>query len=159
VRADASETDTEGLGDAMVGIGIDHISIARRLPIDGGTLGHVIARLQAEASGTELRWSLGERGSCEVDVPFARGQVGGAGFVTAARLWDVTHTSCAKVRVSLVRCKEAQESQLEFHPAEAITEWWSARLPAYLDLAHAALEELAQELLFQHTRVLHELAG
>jgi hypothetical protein len=158
VRADASETDTEGLDDAMVGIGIDHISITRRLPIEGSSLGRVLARLQAETSGNQVRWNLGERGSCELDVTFARGQAGATRFVTSARLWDPANTSCATVAVSLATC-EGHESQLEIHPAEAIGEWWTVRLPAYLDLAHAALEELAQELLFQHTRVLDDLAG
>jgi hypothetical protein len=149
----------------MVGIGIDHISIARRLPIGADALAPVLARLRAETSGTTLRWNLGERGSCGVEVTFTR-KINGAGlngagtggFVSSASLSATGHDGSATVVVSLVGC-DSQESQLEFHPATTIGDWWAAHLPAYLDLANAALEELAQELLYQHTRVRAEQAG
>jgi hypothetical protein len=115
----------------------------------------VIARLRAETSGSTLGWNLGERGSCELNVAFANRS---GTFVTSARLWDPSRASYATVDVTLAPY-DTHESLLEFHPAEAIGEWWSSRLPAYLDLAHAALEELAQELLFQHTRVRDDLAS
>jgi hypothetical protein len=149
----------------MVGIGIDHISIARRLPIEASELAPVLARLRAETSGSTLRWNLGERGSCDVEVTFTRpvngsgpNRAGTGGFVSSASLSAPGCDENATVAVSLVGC-DAQESQLEFHPATPIGDWWAAHLPAYLDLAHAALEELAQELLYQHTRVRAERAG
>jgi hypothetical protein len=146
----------------MVGIGIDQISITRRLPIEGETLGHVLARLRAETCGTTLRWSLGERGSCEFDLRFDRDvlDADGAriGYESTALLWDPAGCSPATVTVTLLGCDDG-ESQLDFVPGEALGTWWTAHLAAYLDLAHAALEELAQELLFQATRVRDELAG
>jgi hypothetical protein len=146
----------------MVGIGIDQISITRRLPIEGSTLGHVLARLRAETCGTTLRWSLGDRGSCEFDLRFDRQVLDGNGAVlgyeSTAALWDPAGCSPATISVRLVGCED-DESQLEFHPAEDIGVWWTAHLAGYLDLAHAALEELAQELLFQAARVRDELAG
>jgi hypothetical protein len=146
----------------MVGIGIDDISITRRLPIEAATLGHVLARLRAEACGTTLRWSLGERGSCEFDLRFAnevRAADGEAiGYSSTALLRDPAGCSPAVVTVTLAGC-ENDESQLDFVPGEDLGVWWTAHLAAYLDLAHAALEELSQELLFQATRVRDELAG
>ena len=144
----------------MVGIGIDHISIARRLPIEADALAPVLERLRAETSGTTLRWNLGERGSCDVAVTFAR-MVNGAGpggFVSSASLSAPDCTGSATVVVSLVGC-DSEESQLEFHPAAPIGDWWAAHLPVYLDIANAAVEELAQELLYQHARVRVERAG
>jgi hypothetical protein len=143
----------------MVGIGTDEISITRRLPIERDALAPVLARLRAETSGTILVWGLGERGSCELDVtfpcPVARGAVG---FATKGRLCDPERASIAPIVVSLVACSGA-EAELAFHPAESVGGWWSTHLPQYLDLAHAAMEELAQELLFQHARVREELAS
>jgi hypothetical protein len=113
----------------MVGIGIDHISITRRLPIDAGVLPAVVAGVGAGNGGPT---PAGGRG--------VSGRGGKAESVT------VTATACAP-----------GESELEIHPASPVAQWWEARLAAYLDLAYAALEELAQELLYQHARVLDEL--
>jgi hypothetical protein len=140
----------------MVGIGIDHISITRRLPIDAGMLGHVLGRLRAETSGTTVSWNLGERGSCDLDVSFRAGGEPPV-YASNATLHNRDRTASAAVTVTLAGCAMG-EAQLEVHPSGSVGEWWSARLGAYLDLAHAALEELAQELLYQHARVQDELA-
>jgi hypothetical protein len=145
----------------MVGIGIDQISITRRLPIEGDVLEHVLDRLRAEACGTTLRWSLGERGTCEFDLRFDRKVLDAdgtpIGYESTSALWDTAGCSPATITVTLVGCED-HESQLDFVPGETLGAWWTAHLAAYLDLAHAALEELAQELLFQATRVRDELA-
>jgi hypothetical protein len=143
----------------MVGIGTNEISITRRIPIEPDALAPVLARLRAETSGSVLTWSLGERGSCEIDVTFRYPMPAGCvGFATTGRLRDPQGIAVAPIMVSLVACG-ARESELAFHPAEPVAGWWSSHIPQYLDLAHAAVEELAQELLFQHTRVREELAG
>ncbi|MCU1426151.1 MAG: hypothetical protein JWL83_151 [Actinomycetia bacterium] len=140
----------------MVGIGIDHISVARRLPIDAEQLARVVARLRLDAATPTVRWSLGDRGTCEVDTAFAPfAHEGGLGFTTTALLWDPEQCGFASLDVTLVPC-DPRESQLELHPSEAIGDWWTSRIPAYLDLAHAALEELAQELLWQQSRLADE---
>jgi hypothetical protein len=142
----------------MVGIGTDHIELTRRLPIDGGSLADVLARLRAETSGTILRWNLGARGSCEIDVSFSGRPAEGIGFTTSAKFWGPGRVAGASVQVVLVACED-DESQLEFHPAATVGDWWCDHISAFLDLAHAALEELAQELLWQHARVRDELAS
>ena len=58
-----------------------------------------------------------------------------------------------------IALKEAEFAVPVLSPAEAVAGWWSSHISQYLDLAHAALEELAQELLFQHARVREELAS
>jgi hypothetical protein len=145
----------------MVGIGIDHISITRILPIEPAAIGHVLARLRAETSGTTARWNLGDRGGCDLEVTFARvGDLdcGEPAFVSTAALWNPRRDACVKVSVSLAPCEE-RESELTLHPEHTLGEWFAVNLAAYLDLAHAAIEELAQELLYQQTRVRDELAG
>jgi hypothetical protein len=137
----------------MVGISVDHISITRRLPVDPAALGAVLARLRGETSGVTARWTLGGRGTCEVDVTFtslARDEH--AVFASAAMLWDPNRTQFATLDVTLSPC-DGDESLLELVPAEPIGAWWHEHLSEYLDLAHAAVEELAQELLWQYSRV------
>ena len=140
----------------MVGIGIDHISITRRMPIDAGMLAAVLARLRAETSGTIASWGLGERGSCDLDVTFRAAGTRSTAFETAAVLWNPSRNASAPVTVTASVC-EAGESQLEIHPASPVGDWWRVHSGAYVDLAHAALEELAQEMLYQHARVRDEL--
>jgi hypothetical protein len=139
----------------MVDLGIDHISITRRLPIAPGALDAVVTRLRYENGGSTARWTLGERGSCEFDVTFSRAD---AAFLSTAMLWAPERQAFATLAVSLAPCDGGQ-TELALHPCEPIGEWWSDRLPAFLDLAHAALEELAEELLWQHSRVAHDRAS
>jgi len=148
----------------MVGIGIDHISMARRLPIGAGTLGHVLGRLRAETSGTVLRWNLGSHGSCEIDVLFrnrptmADGSDEPVRFATSMRLIGPNQATTVTVTVSLV-ARGDDVTVLEFRPTGPVDTWWCANQATYVDLANATLEELAQELLFQDTRVRAELAS
>jgi hypothetical protein len=147
----------------MVGIGIDHISMTRRLPIGPDALGAVVARLRAETSGTVLRWNLGSHGVCEIDVLFPeRRPAGGAEepvrFATSMRLVGPEHGESVTVTVSLEGAG-TDETVLEFHPTGPVDTWWCSHQAVYVELANATLEELAQELLFQHTRVRAELAS
>ena len=105
---------------------------------------------------------LGDRGTCEVEVGFRRDQPAGAIgpelYVSRALLSDPHGNALATMEVTIGPCA-AKESQLELHPAEQIGPWWDAHLSAYLDLAHAALEELAQELLWYHSRLVADSAA
>jgi hypothetical protein len=148
----------------MVGIGIDHISMARRLPIGAGTLVHVLGRLRSETSGTVLRWNLGSHGSCEIDVLFRNGPLAGDGsgapvrFASSMRLIGPGHGESVTVTITLAADGE-DGTVLEFRPTGPVDSWWCANQATYVELANATLEELAQELLFQHTRVRAELAS
>jgi hypothetical protein len=146
----------------MVGIGIDHISMVRRLPVDAPTLGPVLARLRAETSGTVLRWNLGAHGSCEIDVLFADRQPSAgpgepARYATSMRLLVPEHGESVTVTVALEAGDD--ETVLECHPTGPVATWWCSHQSTYVELATATLEELVQELLFQHTRVRDELAS
>jgi hypothetical protein len=46
--------------------------------------------------------------------------------------------------------------ELTLRPATPPSAWWTARTPALLDLAHAALDELGEELLWHASR--HDVA-
>jgi hypothetical protein len=137
----------------MTGIGVEHMSVARRVPIDAEALARVVARLRLDAAGPSVTWNLGDRGSCEVDTAFAPFSSDlGIAFTTSGVLWDRDRSAGASIEITIVPCDE-RESELEIVPTDTVGEWWSARLPAYLDLANAAIEELAQELLWHQSRV------
>jgi hypothetical protein len=138
------------------------INMVRGLPIDAALIGDVLVQLRRDALGYPIAWTLGNRGSADLDVEFfpvlsaANGALAeGAGpypaWTTTARLWDrdglaVLHSVVEVTAVSGDACK------LTIRPAMPLTPWWSARMPALLDLAQAALDELAEELLWHATR-------
>jgi hypothetical protein len=145
-----------------VGIGVGNISIARRLPIDRVILPRVLGRLQEETVGLTMHWQLGDRGTCDVEVGFVvdahAAEVGVEQYVSNALLSDPHGTEIASVEVTLAPC-DGNESQLELRPTQAIGPWWDNHISAYLDLAHAAIEELAQELLWYHSRLVGDSAA
>jgi hypothetical protein len=145
-----------------VSIGVGNISIARRLPIDRGILPRVLGRLRDETVGLTLHWQLGDRGTCEVEVGFVldahAAEVDVEQYVSSALLSDPHGTEIASVEVTIAPC-DGNESQLELRPAQAIGPWWDSHIGAYLDLAHAAIEELAQELLWYHSRLVGDSAA
>jgi hypothetical protein len=47
---------------------------------------------------------------------------------------------------------EPDRCELSIRPNLPLSPWWSARMPALLDLARAALDEFAEELLWHATR-------
>jgi hypothetical protein len=148
-------TTAEDGDDVMVGMDINHLSIIRRLLIDAGALADVLARLRAETSGTTLHWSLGTHGSCDLDVMFGPSRAAGARsglWETTAQLQGPGPNPAVTVEVT-VTGSGPRESQLVFRPADPDA------MRGHLELANAAIEELAQELLFQHARVRDELAS
>jgi hypothetical protein len=125
-----------------------HITVARTLPIDGALLGDVLRRLRRDAGASPLRWKLGDRGAAEVDVNFTST---GSAWTTPARVWDVSGLAVASVALRLEPiAPDAVELTIE--PTNALTPMWQARLPELLDLAHAVVDELSEELLFHATR-------
>lgn len=143
------------------------INVVRELPIDAALMGDVLVQLRRDALGCPMAWTLGNCGSADLDVEFfpvlfapnggsangvlAEGADPFPAWTTTARLWDrdglaVLHTVVEVTAVSGDTC------ELTIRPAMPLTPWWSARMPALLDLAQAALDELAEELLWHATR-------
>jgi hypothetical protein len=129
------------------------ISVSRRLPIDEALVGDVLLRLRRDTGPAPLRWTLGDRGAVEVDVNFtSSGSVEtGTVWTTPARVWDPGGLAVAAVTLKLVACS-ADTVDLTLAPTTALTPWWQKRLALLTDLAHAALDELAEELLWHATR-------
>lgn len=124
------------------------ISVARTLPIDGALLADVLLRLRRDAGAAALHWTLGDRGAVEVDVNFT---TSGAAYTAAARVWDPSGLAVAGVTLRL-EASAVDAVDLTIEPTSALTPWWQERMPQLLDLTHAVVDELSEELLFHAAR-------
>jgi hypothetical protein len=125
-----------------------NITVSRTLPIDSALLGDVLLRLRRDSGTGPLRFRLGERGSVEVDVNFTSS---GSTWTTPARVWDPGGLAVAGIALRLDGSAPDQVD-LTLQLTAALTPWWQERLPQLLDLAHAALDEVAEELLWHASR-------
>ncbi len=125
------------------------ISVGRTLPIDGALLGEVLLRLRRDSAEPALRWTLGRRGAAEVDVSFTSA---GTAWTTKARLWNQSGLAVAAARLQL-EVLGADEVRLTLQPTLPPAAAWGDDASDLLDLARAALDELAEELLWHATRV------
>ncbi len=124
------------------------MSVARTLPIDGALLNDVMLRLRRDSASPSLRWTLGTRGTAEVDVCFTSA---GPAWTTKARLWSHGGMVVTPATLQLV-ATAADEVRLTLEPILPMAP--AGRRPGcdLLDLARAALDELAEELLWHATR-------
>jgi hypothetical protein len=133
--------------------------VARALPIDAALAGDVLLRLRRDTPGASAKWTLGGRGSVEVDVDFfpvvapvaADAALAGPAWTTTARLWDPAAIAVMRAVVQLSATSN-DSCELSLRPEVPLIPWWSARRPALLHLADAALDELAEELLWHASR-------
>jgi hypothetical protein len=128
-----------------------NISVTRTLAIDGALLGEVLLRLRRDAGSGPLRWTLGDRGVAEVDVKFT--SVANT-WTTSARVWDAGGLAVAAVALRL-DYTGTDAVQLTLQPTSALTPFWQVREEELLELAHATIDELSEELLWHasHTGV------
>jgi hypothetical protein len=134
-----------------------NIRVARALPIDAALIGDVLLRLRRDTPGTTMGWTLGDRGSAELDVEFFPVFFGfvsttvGPAWTTTMRLWDPAAVAVARGVVEL-NAVSSDTCELAIRADVPLSPWWAAHRRALVDLASTALEELAQELLWQASR-------
>jgi len=126
-------------------------SVIRALPVDPAIVNGMLLGLRRDTPGSAAGWSLGGRGSAEVDVDFFRTGAPDPTWTTTARLWDPQAVAVVRAVVDLV-VVVPDGCELSIRPNLPLSPWWSSRMPALLDLARAALDELAEELLWHATR-------
>ena len=131
------------------------ISVVRKLPIDGALLGDVLLRFRRDSTATALRWTLGDRGTAEVDTCFTSA---GAGWTTKARLWNKTGRAVTAATLQLV-ATDVDEVCLTLEPNLTPAPVWGIEARELSDLAAAAVDELAEELLWFATRTSPNIAG
>ncbi len=122
-------------------------SVTRSLPIDGALLGDVCLRLRRDTAGGVVRWTLGDRGSAEVDANFTSD---GLSYATTGRVWNPTGLALAGV--TIVLDGDPDRVLLTLIPHATLPEWWLARPDELSTLAGAVVDELAEELLWHAAR-------
>jgi hypothetical protein len=130
-----------------------NINAARSLPIDAALIGDVLRRLRRDTRGSAASWMLGTHGSAEIDIDFfpVAAPTDVPAWTTTARLWDPEAVAMVRATIELTAVA-ADSCTLTARPDVPLTPWWSARMPALLGLSLAALDELAEELLWHATR-------
>jgi len=124
------------------------IQMTRALPIDGALLGDVLLRLRRDSPASALRWTLGGLGTAEVDARFTSA---GPGWTTEARLWNAAGRAVVAVTVRLA-ASDADEVLLTLESNLAPAPAWGDAGGELSALARAAVDELAEELLWHATR-------
>jgi hypothetical protein len=127
------------------------ISVVRKLPIDPAIVNVMLLGMRRDTPGSAAGWSLGRRGSAEVDVDFFRTGAPDPTWTATARLWDPEAVAVVRAVVDLT-VTGTDSCELSIRPNLPLSPWWSTRMPALLDLARAALDELAEEMLWYATR-------
>ena len=157
-HADASARTERwnGPGEAIEMDG-GNISVARALPIDAALVGDVLMRLRRDTRGIDdaldaRRARLGRaRRRLLPGVLRARLDRVGRPGPRRARLWDPDARRRARRPSSSSPRSRPTPASSRIRPDLPLTPWWEARMPALLDLAHATLDELAEELLWHAT--------
>ena len=124
------------------------ISVVRKLPIDGALLGDVLLRFRRDSTASALRWTLGDRGTAEVETCFTSA---GAGWTANARLWNKSGRAVTAATLQLV-ATDVDEVCLTLEPNLAPGPVWGVQARELAELATAAVDELAEELLWYATR-------
>jgi len=126
--------------------------VARTLPIDAALLSDVLLRLRRDCTASSLRWTLGDRGSAEVDVNFVSV---GAAWSTSARLWNQSGRAVISATLQVIPTA-ADEIRVTIEatpaPSSSASPPWGRDGRLLADLARATLDELAEELLWHATR-------
>jgi hypothetical protein len=128
--------------------------VSRALPIDATLMNGVLQRLRRDVAADHTRWTLGTRGSVELDVhflPVITPDRSGPTWISSARLWDPQGLAVAPMTVEIV-IRTPETADLVLRPSSDLHPWWEARKPALVELATAAADELAEELLWHATR-------
>jgi hypothetical protein len=124
------------------------LDIERTLPFAPALLSDVLGRLWRATAASPLRWTLGDRGTAGIDLPFvaANGTHGGARWKSNARLWSVAGREPVVVVIGLqARGDDAVQLSLRVDDGQR-------ERAEDLDLARALVAELAEELLWHASR-------
>ena len=124
------------------------ISVVRKLPIDGALLGDVLLRFRRDSTASTMRWTLGDRGTAEVETCFTSA---GAGWTTNARLWSKSGRAVTAATLHLI-ATDVDEVCLTLEPTLTPAPVWGMQARELTELAAAAVDELAEELLWHATR-------
>lgn len=124
------------------------LDIERTLPFAPALVPDVLGQLWRATAASPLRWTLGDRGTAGIDLPFvpANGTRGPARWKSNARLWTRAGSEPVVVVISL-RGRGDDAVDLTLRLADGQRERTED-----MDLARALVAELAEELLWHASR-------
>lgn len=130
------------------------ILVERELPIDGALVGACLLRLRRDAIDRRTSWTLGDRGSADLDVHFHHtaddaGPQAGL-WSTTCRLWERDRLAVTTVIVELR--SSAGGCELVVRASDPIPPVWRRDPQDLRDLARAVVDELVEELLWHASR-------
>jgi len=123
------------------------VPVARTLPIDGSLLDDALLRLRRDSSAT-LRWTLGTCGSAEVDTTFVEHD---GRWATCVRLWNAAGRAVTAATLQLAAAGP-DEVSLTLEPTLPPASAWGDDGEDLVELARAAADEFAEELLWHASR-------
>jgi hypothetical protein len=126
--------------------------VARLLELDAGRSGAAVLSLRREFGGQTERWTLGSLGTFEIDAAFVGVTLQASTFApqritTSGRLWVDGVLAVAPVEVALLSTARPP-TELSITPVGLLPPPLAADPGTYRGLALAALEELAEALLY-----------
>ncbi len=136
--------------------------VARLLDINAARAASAVLALRREFAGLTQQWTLGALGTFELDAAFvgvtltAASPFGHQRITTSGRLWAPRGLAVVPVEVTLASTRRPP-TELSLTPEAPLPPAFASDLDAYDALAHGALDELAEELLFHAREVTPEL--
>jgi hypothetical protein len=136
--------------------------VARLLDMHAARAAAAVLGLRREFAGVTQQWTLGDHGTFELDAAFvgvtltAASPFGHQRISTTGRLWRPRDLVVVPVDVTLASTRRPP-TEVSITPEGPLPPLFAADRDAYLALALAALDELAEELLFHARETAPEL--
>ena len=128
-----------------------HVEVTRTLRIDTAAFADALVGLRREMAGLTQLWNLGDHGSFELDArlsPPGRRSLGRSDLT--GRLWNTDGSALAPVRITAT--SDEVVTVVALLPNGPAGQWFADHVHEHVDLAHAALNELCEELLYHATQ-------
>jgi hypothetical protein len=124
-----------------------HIEVTRTVRLGAAAFADALVGLRREMTGLDHRFHLGDRGTFELDARLSPPGPSSLGRAELnGRLWNPSGDSVVPVRIRAT--SDDGVTIVALLPSRDIADWFADHLAEYLDLAHAALDELCEELLY-----------
>lgn len=123
------------------------LEVTRTLRLDTASFADALVGLRREMTGLAQLWSLGERGSFELDARLSNSRT--SSLVRSdltGRLWDPAEN--ALVPVQIIATSDDVATVIALLPVGEPGVWFTDHVSEFRDLAHAAVDELCEALLF-----------
>lgn len=128
------------------------VRVSRKVRIDESVLSSALLRLRRDQPAPFARWTLGDRGSFEIDAWFdTAGAISGSALRATGWLLGPQGDM---VRIDIVAAPGHECSMLSIETLAPLPSLWEREPACLRDLARTALAELDEELRWQASRTV-----